>query len=71
LFIEIKYLDIYTFTDDVIRYEKMLVTHTKNKSFKGTYLVGYSVNVINIHPLNDLDSNEKFKKIQQQLISFV
>jgi len=37
----------------------MLVTHTENKSFKETYLVGYSDNVINTHSLNDLDSNEK------------
>lgn len=46
----------------------MLTEWVENKSFKGTYLVGYSYNVRNAYSLTNSNSNEK---VQQQFISII
>lgn len=62
-FVGTKYLDIYTLTNNIAYYEKMLVKQVKEKPQRGTYFIGYLYNVVNVYSLINLDSNKEFKEV--------
>lgn len=58
MFIGTTYLDIYTLTNNDVRYEKMFTKQAKKKKkpIRWTFLVGYSDNIVSSHSLTDLNS---------------
>jgi hypothetical protein len=57
-----KYINIYTFIDDVVWYEKLLSKQTEKKPLIRPYLVGYLHEVIISHSTIDLYFDKEFEE---------